>query len=163
MKKYLLLLIVLFSILFLNNCKENEMNDDEEELEEEDDFYYDDHEEFGYFKAGLKEYLVANNLFNSERVIAPDEMKKIFLDVITEGDTDSGPSHLRTVFDRLAEHFVEVYYNDKKQIRGKDIYKLMDINEISMKFEEIAGKTPLYDYYNEEEDDLDNIDTKNDL
>ena len=39
----------------------------------------------------------------------------------------------------------------------------MDINEISMKFEEIAGKTPLYDYYNEEEDDLDNIDTKNDL
>ena len=160
-------MIILFSTILLTNCKDNDNDVDEEELEYDEESDYDHFDEYGYFKSGLKEYLVSNNLFNSDRVIEPDEMKKIFLDVITEGDSESGPSHLRTLFERLAEHFVEVYYNDKKQIRGKDIYNLMDINEITMKFEEFAGKTPFFDDYNEEEDDLDNRDfmgePKNDL
>ena len=35
----------------------------------------------------------------------------------------------------------------------------MDINEISMKFDEIAGSTPLYDDFDEEEDYPDSTDS----
>lgn len=86
-------------------------------------------------------------------------MRTIFLDVISEGEADSNPPHLRRIFAQMADHFVEKYYNDRKQIRGKDLYELFDINEIYGKFGEIVAETPLFDDYNEELDDLDNRDS----
>ena len=70
-------------------------------------------------------------------------------------------THMNSLFSgcqslyELPEYFVERYYNDKKQIRGKDIYNLFDINDISPKLGEIVGDTLLYNDYNEEEDNLD--------
>ena len=113
-------------------------------------------EEDHYFKLSLKEYLVENKLFESERVIEPDELKKIFLDVITDDGLENSPENMRKSLYELAEYFVERYYNEKKQIRGKDIYDLFDINDISAKFSDIVGDTINYNNdYNEEEDDLD--------
>ena len=113
-------------------------------------------EEDHYFKSSLKEYLVENKLFESERVIEPDELKKIFLDVITDDGPENSPENMRKSLYELAEYFVERYYNEKKQIRGKDIYDLFDINDISAKFSDIVGDTINYNNdYNEEEDDLD--------
>ena len=113
-------------------------------------------EEDHYFKSSLKEYLVENKLFESERVIEPDELKKIFLDVITDDGLENSPENMRKSLYELAEYFVERYYNEKKQIRGKDIYDLFDINDISAKFSDIVGDTINYNNdYNEEEDDLD--------
>ena len=94
--------------------------------------------------------------FESERVIEPDELKKIFLDVITDDGLENSPENMRKSLYELAEYFVERYYNEKKQIRGKDIYDLFDINDISAKFSDIVGDTINYNNdYNEEEDDLD--------
>ena len=156
-KKYILFIELLTLILFSKCANEDESLDISEEN------FYDNYDENGYFKSSLKEYLVKNKLFDSEKVIEPEEMKRIFLEVITEGDPETSTDHLSKIFNQLAEHFVERYYDEKKQIRGKDIYNLLDINEISIKFGEIVGENPLYDKYNEEEDDLDAIEPKTEL
>ena len=158
MKKKLIFVLV-FSLIFLIKCDEDYDDSIYHNSEEEDYGYYDDDDYYydrygyGYFKASLKEYLVENKLFNSDRIIEPDEMKKIFLDVVTEGP-DNSPDYLKKTIDELADYFVELYYNEKRQIKGKDIYKLIDIEEISMKFDELTGENPSF---NEEEDDLDSL------
>ena len=119
-----------------------------------------DNEEFINFKTALKEYLKAYDLFDSERIIEPSEMKRIFFDVINEGDSDNTPIYLRKIFGDLTEYFVKKYYKEKKEIKGKDIYNLFDINQITKKFEQIAiENNPLFNNYNKEEDDLDNKDS----
>ena len=148
-KKYIFL-IVIYSLIFVAKTNiEDEINFPEEGFE------FNFNEEDQYFKSSLKEYLVENKLFESERVIEPDELKKIFLDVITDDGPDNSPENMKKSLYELAEYFIERYYNDKKQIRGKDIYDLFDINDISAKFSDIVGNTLHYNDYNEEEDDLD--------
>ena len=52
------------------------------------------------------------------------------------------------------------YYKKKKnEIRGRDIYDLIDILEISRKFQQFTGNPDYDDFdYNEEEDDFMNED-----
>ena len=152
-KKYIFLLIIYSLIFVVKTNIEDEINFPDFS---EEGFDYNFNEEDHYFKSSLKEYLVENKLFESERVIEPDELKKIFLDVITDDGPENSPENMRKSLYELAEYFVERYYNEKKQIRGKDIYDLFDINDISAKFSDIAGDTINYNNdYNEEEDDLD--------
>ncbi len=158
MKKNIIFLFILFLLISLSKCEEEEMDYEEEEYEED----YDENE-YGYFKSTLKEYLLQNNLLDSDRVIEPEEMKKIFLDVVADGGGPEDNSNFRKIFERLAEHFVEMYYNEKKQIRGKDIYDLINISDVYNKFSDFLGEAPLFNKYDEEEDDLDNIDTMGDL
>ena len=84
-----LILVLVFSLIFLIRCDEDYddtlyNNSEEEDYGYYDDDYYYDRYGYGYFKSSLKEYLVENKLFNSDRIIEPDEMKKIFLDVLSE-------------------------------------------------------------------------------
>ena len=151
----------LFSLSFLITLLkcENETNEIIENTLEDnygDDFY-------GYFKESLKDYLIKNNLFNSDKLIEPNEMKKIFFEVVTEGGPESSPKQLRKIFDKLAAFFVKKYFNEKKQIRGKNIYNLIDINEIYNKFEELLGENPLYGYNEEEIEELEKDPNLNDL
>ena len=155
MDKKLFLIISLLSLILNSKCEENHSEEEEEDWEEGDD--YDDFEGDDYFKHSLKEYLVANKLFDSDRLIKRDEMKKIFLDVISDGDPEGAPGYMESVFHDLTEYFVNTYYKDRPQIRGKDLYDLIDINEISMKFEQMMGDNPYYNGY-EEEKDFDNRD-----
>ena len=151
-KKYIFLIGIYSLIYVVKNNIEDEINFPDFSEEGLD---YNFNEEDHYFKSSLKEYLIENKLFESERVIEPDELKKIFLDVITDDGPDNSPENMRKSLYELAEYFIERYYNDKKQIRGKDIYDLFDINDISAKFSDIVGNTLDYNDYNEEEDDLD--------
>ena len=165
MKKNFLFFIILFELLLLLfkcHTLENEYSEEEEEyveeLEELEEFD-NGNEDFGYFKESLKKYLIANNLFYSEKLIEPNDFKILFFEVISEGDPNSSPPYLRKIFEQLADYFVEKYYKEKKQIRGRDIFYLLDISEITKKFEEIVAENPFFDDYDEEADDLDNRDT----
>ena len=151
-KKYIFLLIIYSLIFVVKTNIEDEINFPDFS---EEGFDYNYNEEDHYFKSTLKEYLIENKLFESERIIEPDELKKIFLDVITDDGPENSPDNMKKSLYELAEFFVEKYYIDKKQIRGKDIYDLFDINDISAKFSDIVGDTLNYNDYNEEEDDLD--------
>ena len=143
MKNIFLFLMFFINLIILS--KEEQTNDTlDEDSNAGDDFY-------GYFKESLKDYLIKNKLLSSDREIQPIEMKKIFFEIVTEGGPESSPPQLRKSFDILADFFLEKYYSENKLIKGKDIYNLIDIDEIYNKFEEIIAMNPLYDKYEEEE------------
>ena len=143
------------SFIFFTKCQ-----DDQEQIEENwhENYDYDEFEADTYFKESLKEYLIEKKLFDSERVIQPDEMKKIFLESITNGDTETTEEFMNGLYIRLADHFVDLYYQEKREIKGKDIYDLIDINAISTKFEEMMGNNP-YGY----DEDLNDYDGRDDI
>ena len=121
-KNFYLLLIL--SLFFLSKSEETP-----EPKVEQDDNNNETFEEDGdlYFKKTLKDYLVEKNLFESDRIIEPDEMKKIFLESVTEGDAESAADYFGGIFIELADHFVNEYYKERKEIRGKDIYNIIEL------------------------------------
>ena len=138
-KNFYLLLIL--SLFFLSKSEETpepkvEQNDNNNETFEEDGDLY--------FKKTLKDYLVEKNLFESDRIIEPDEMKKIFLESVTEGDAESSADYFGGIFIELADHFVNEYYKERKEIRGKDIYNIIELDPISKKFEQLMNDNSKY-------------------
>jgi len=91
-----------------------------------------------YFKEALTEFLVKHKLLNSTRIIKQKEMKKIFLDIMAYTDPD-GYYDFEFLFKDATKYFVDLYYRKYKEIRGKDIINLIDLNEISKKINEISG------------------------
>ena len=152
MKKVIIFIFVFFSLIFISECEDNNPEDDFEESH----FDYEDFDGSQYFKESLKEYLEENKLFDSEKIIKKEQMKKIFLDVITEGDPEGTPDYMEGIFQELAEYFVNLYYKERKEIKGKDLYDLIDIKEISMKFEAMMGNS--VNFGGEEEFDYDSRD-----
>ena len=125
-KKFFYFFVFLLFILF-SNCEE--VNKEEEEESELDDEQY--------FKNFLKEYLAKRNLLDSDSPVERDELRKIFLDVITEEDEST--EYVETLFGNLADYFMDTYYKDRPIIRGKEIYDLIDMNIVSSKLEEMVG------------------------
>ena len=152
MEKNLVIIFYIISLILLSKCDEKI-----EQASEDDSSSFDDYDPNKYFKESLKEYLIEHKLFDSDKVIKPDEMKIIFLGVITEGEPDDSPDYMGGLYGNLADYFVEKYYKDKKEIKGKDLYDLFDMNEISKKFEELMADNPLFNG-SEEENDFDSMD-----
>ena len=150
-KNLILLLIFLcfFSLILSESITE------EDNLE---DFYYDNYDGEQYFKEIVKDYLIEKNLWKSEKLIQPEELRKIFIDIIMDGEGYKN-GKLKDAFDKLADYFIDKYYKDKKEIRGKDIYDLIGVTEISLKFEELVGDKKYDEEEDEDEDDqYDNMD-----
>ena len=145
---------IILSLILLNKCQD----DDEFPEENSYDTFDDSFDDNGFFKSSLKEYLLEKDLYDSNRPIKPNELRKIFLEVISEGNPEKTPYYLKKPFNQLAEYFVVKYYKENKQITGKDIIKLFDINEISSQFDKIIGDATLNDIYGEEEDEQDSRD-----
>ena len=163
-KKLIFIIFPLFSLLIISsNCNKKSNENENEYYEEEDDLDIGNFGNYGYFKEILKQYLIESRLFHSDREISRNEMKSIFLDIISEGDPDRSSPYLMKVFDQLADFFIEEYYKEGNVIRGRDIYDLMDIQKIYSKFGDIVNETSIFDDYNEQEDDLDNKDIIDDL
>ena len=150
MNKFILSFLIFILLIIIS--KESEKNDS---LEEEKDISGDDF--YGYFKQSLKDYLIKNKLYKSNREIESIEMKKIFFDIVTEGGPESSPKELRKAFDMLANHYIDKYYNENKHIRGKDIYNLLDIDDIYNTFGGIVAENPLFGG-SEEEEQVINVD-----
>ena len=136
----------------MSKCEEDSSDFDWEEGFDPDDF-----DNVKFFKNSLKEYLVQHQLFDSERKIEPDELRKIFLQVLADEDPEESedPGYYYGIFNQLADFFINNYYIDKKEIRGKDLYDLFDINQITMKFEELLGNSSYFKGLNVEEEQFD--------
>ena len=142
MTKFFISLVLLFSLPLLNKTQ-NDYNGD---YPYPDDYYDDnDYNYFENFNETLKNYLIDNGLFDSDRLIEPHEMKKILYEVISEGDSEKNTEGVKKVFQQMAERFTDVYFNDKKQIRGKDIYGLININDIWDRFS--SGFSPAFSLF----------------
>ena len=162
MPKHLIILLILFVSLPIYNL--HQYYDEYPDLEGNyDDYDLNDDNYFDNFNETLKNYLVDNGYFDSDRIIEPHEMKKIIYEVITEGEPDRNSEEVNNIFKQLAERFTEVYFNDKKQIKGKDIYGIVNIDDIWSKFNDYLdyNTSGLYDDYDDdgENDDLDDDDS----
>ena len=145
-----LISIIIYLISLIKSEDEEATTDEGEEM---DDYVYDNYDGEQYFKEIVKEYLERNNLWQNDKLIQPDELKKIFLDIITDGEESSEP-RFKEAFDKLADFYIDKYYKERKEIRGKDIYDLLGITEISLKFDEILGEK----YEDEDDDESVNMD-----
>ena len=96
---------------------------------------YEKYDEKQYFKELVKNYLIEKNLWESDKLIQPDEIRKLFIDVINEGEYMD--NKLKNVFDKVINYFIEKYYKEKKDIKGKDLYDLININELIRKFDDL--------------------------
>ena len=146
MNKRYIFLISLLSLIFLIKCvqkKEFKYFDDDDEDEDDDPDFYDD-DGYGQFRDALKKYLNETNLMNSDKLIKPKRMRKIFLSTVGDLDVEGIPEHIKKLYEELADYFVEQFYSKKKEIRGKDVYKLFKWDEISMKFNELVQANPYY-------------------
>ena len=122
-------IIILLSIKFITKAEEEPGNDVEE------------------FRKYLKQYLIDKKLYDSEDPVKPEEMKKLFIDIITEGEYESNKEYNEGIFNEFVDYFVNSYYVNRKEIKGKQIYDLIDINQIYEKYELMVN------YYSEADDD----------
>ena len=154
-------IIILLNIT-LSKCEE--IPEGEDNNNDYDDGYSED-----YFKESLKKYLVERNLFESEEPVSKEQMKKIFLEVITEGDYESSSEYFGGIFNELADYFVDSYFVNRKEIKGKEIYDLININHISDKFEQMLGNNPHFvnddnsTNVNDEDEDNNEYDSRDDV
>ena len=141
-------LFIFITIIFNINCdsKSNSNDDDYDEGQKQ-------------FKEQLKQYLIDTKLINSEKPIEREEMKKIFIDVMTEKDPQYIPEFLKAILDKLSKYFIDKYYKKKKIIRGKDLYDLIDIEPIAAKFQQLTGS---YDYDFDESEEENETEGNND-
>ena len=86
-------------------------------------------------------------------------MKKILFDILTEKDAEFIPDFLQEILEILTKHFIDKYYKEKKIIKGKDLYNLIDIESIAEKFQELTDDDQGDDETKERENEIEeNID-----
>ena len=139
MNKIHLFFIILISLILLIQCETNDKNI----LEDDFDIEHLQEESFNKFK---KTYLTERNLIGSDVLIKREEMKKIFIDIMNQGvapeETDD---YTKDLNEELAKIFINKYYKKRKEIRGKDIYDLIDYYSINQKYYQLIGEIPFYD------------------
>ena len=147
-KNYFILIVI--TIIIFIKCENTTKSD-------KDNYFEDTYD----FKDFLKEYLTEEKLINSERIIERKEMEKIFIDILTEKDASYIPEFLKKILDKLSVYFLDKYYKKKKIIRGKDLYQLINMEEISTKFQQISSN-PDFDFSELDDDDEDEYEESDD-
>ena len=64
------------------------------------------------------------------------------MEVITEGEYESSLEYFSGIFNELADSFANSHFVNRKEIKWKEIYDLININHISDKFEQMLGNNP---------------------
>ena len=132
----LIIFILLENLLLITN-KANSIDDYLDDI----DIKYEE-----YLKKFFLNYLKKNNLISSERLIAKNEMKKIIVDIMLEGLSPSEiEENILMLYKELADIFIEKYYKEKKDIKGKDLINIINIKELMQKYYELNGESPIYD------------------
>ena len=142
-------LIIIFIIILLTKCEE-ELEELNKESENDDDEYNSKS-----FKKNLKEYLIEKKLFDSEELVKKEELKKIVLDNIFGGGEEIFGEYFQKIFKELADYFTESYFENKKEIKGKEIYDLIDIKPITDKFVQMVANNTNFNR-NMNDTDIDN-------
>ena len=133
----LLIFILLLINLPLITTKTNSLDDYLDDI----DIKYEE-----YLKKFFLNYLNNNNLISSDKLITENEMKKIIVDIMLEGLSPSEiEENILMLYKELADIFIEKYYKEKKDIKGKDLINIINIKELMQKYYELNGESPIYD------------------
>ena len=112
MKKEIIYLLLLFLIILLVKCYDYDYEMIHYDDEEEDD--YDEDDGYETFRKSLREYLTENKLIDSDKLIKPKRLKKIFLETVGDTDVEGIPQKIKEIYGELADYFIEKYYTKKK-------------------------------------------------
>ena len=133
----ILLIFIIFLSISLIKSKTNLIDD----VLDDYDIKYEE-----YLKKFFINYLNNNNLISSDKLITENEMKKIIVDIMLEGLSPSEiEENILMLYKELADIFIEKYYKEKKEIKGKDLINIIDIKELMQKYYELNGESPIYD------------------
>ena len=144
-KKFIFLIIIL---IFIKSKGKND-NSDNNLLDDEFDLNLKYEESFRNY---IKTYLINHNLIESDKLIKEVEMKKILIDILEQGvSKEEIDDNMNYINEELANIFVNKYYKKKKEIKGKDIIGLINIDEINQKYYQLIGEIPFFD---EEDNDF---------
>ena len=133
----ILLIFIIFLSISLIKSKTNLIDD----VLDDYDIKYEE-----YLKKFFLNYLNNNNLISSDKVITENEMKKIIVDIMLEGLSPSEiEENILMLYKELADIFIEKYYKEKKDIKGKDLINIINIKELMQKYYELNGESPIYD------------------
>ena len=144
MKYKICIFFILFSILIKTKGNSDNILDDEFDL----NLKYEES-----LRSYIKTYLTKNKLIESDRTIKKEEMKKIFIDIMEQGvSKEEINDNIKYINEELANVFVNKYYKKRKEIKGKDIIDLININDINQKYYQLIGEIPFFD---EEDNDFD--------
>ena len=132
----ILLIFIIFLSISLIKSKTNLIDD----VLDDYDIKYEE-----YLKKFFLNYLNNNNLISSDKLITENEMKKIIVDIMLEdiSPTDIEENTLMT-YNELADIFIEKYYKEQKFIMGKDLINIINIKELTQKYYELNGESPIY-------------------
>ncbi len=128
---------ILFSILIESKGNSDNILDDDFDL----NLKYEES-----FRSYIKTYLTKNKLIESDRIIKKEELKKIFIDIMEQGASEEEINdNMKYINEELANIFVNKYYKKRKEIKGKDIIDLININDINQKYYQLIGEIPFFD------------------
>ena len=148
-----LLIFIIFLSISLIKSKTNLIDD----VLDDYDIKYEE-----YLKKFFLNYLNNNNLISSDKLITENEMKKIIVDIMLEGLSPSEiEENILMLYKELADIFIEKYYKEKKDIKGKDLINIINIKELMQKYYELNRESPIYDDYYIFNDDNLNIENNN--
>ena len=121
-----------------------------------------------YLNKFFLNYLDSNNLIESDQLISQSYMKKIIVDIMLEGlSPNEVEENILTMYNDLADIFIEKYYKERKEIKGKDLINIINIKELMQKYYELNGESPIYDddyIFNDDNLNIkDNADFNNDF
>ena len=121
-----------------------------------------------YLNKFFLNYLDSNNLIESDQLISQSYMKKIIVDIMLEGlSPNEVEENILTMYNDLADIFIEKYYKERKEIKGKDLINIINIKELMQKYYELNGEIPIYDddyIFNDDNLNIkDNADFNNDF
>ena len=151
----ILLIFIIFLSISLIKSKTNLIDDALDDY----DIKYEE-----YLKKFFLNYLNNNNLISSDKLITENEMKKIIVDIMLEGLSPSEiEENILMLYKELADIFIEKYYKEKKDIKGKDLINIINIKELMQKYYELNGESPIYDEDYIFNDDNLNIENNNDF
>ena len=147
----------IFLILTLLIIYVNSGNNTKQVYEEDESVYEEQEEEM--FKKTVKDYLTKNLIYGNETVeVTPEEMRKIFKNVMTGDKGEEVPEKYVEPFEQLTTQFIDEQYNQKnrKTIKGSEVFGLFDINDLNKKFNAILEKLGI-------KEDIDEDDMSSDL
>ena len=148
MNKKILFFLLLLSLVFISKGDEVKNSTNEEQEVNNNSNIEEKGEDM--LRESLKKLLISRDLFDKNAILSPEQVREIFIEIITDGDPTGSPQYVQQSIGELADHFVDLYYQDRRELRAKELYDLFDVNQISEKFEQLLGLIPVND-----DDDVD--------
>ena len=149
--------VLIFIFIFAINCRINLIDD----VLDDYDIKYEE-----YLRNNLMQYLKEKGYINSEDLISQEDMKKIIVDLMLEGISPEEISeNTMQTYIELSNVLTKKYYKESKEIKGKDLKKIINIKELTKEYYLLTGEAPIYDddYIFYDETIIDDINNDDDL